>query len=134
MSPRCADSQSPAHAGGWERIGADLRAGVAQLEAPPGLGVSLATLLQPNLLLGMPLALFRYPTSIAVKSPALFVLLILANLALSLSGTPDPDVHDAAAGGLYLDLFQALGFAVLETLFLGRVYLNRKHAFKQGVI
>lgn len=112
----------PGPAGGWERIGDDLRAGAAQLDAPPGHGVSVATLLHPNLLLGTPLALFRYPASIAVKSPAFFALL-LASLALGLSGPPDPAAADAAAGGLYLDLFQALGFAGLETIFLGRVFL-----------
>jgi hypothetical protein len=109
-------------AGGWDRIGDDLRAGAAQLDAPPGHGVSLATLFQPNLLLGFPVALFRYPASIAVKSPVTFALL-LALLALGLPSPADPAAADAAASGLYLDLFQALGLAGLETLFLGRVFL-----------
>eukprot|EP00967_Tisochrysis_lutea_P131072 scaffold227450_cov30-Tisochrysis_lutea.AAC.1 len=102
--------------------GDDLRAGVGQLAAPRSNGVSLLTLLQPELLLGTPIALFRYPTSIAIKSPAIFALLV-AVIALGLAYPADPSLVDGAGDEIYLELVEALAFAVLETIFLGRVFL-----------
>jgi len=105
-------------AGGWGRIQRDLVAGWAQLDSPDG--VSVSTLLEPRLLLATPLALFRYPASIAFKSPALFSVLVGLG-ALTAGGSDTPLATDPA--GLSLDLLQAAAFALLETLFLGRVFL-----------
>ena len=110
--------------GGWNRIGDDFAQAFSQLAAGDGNCLGPDALLDPRLLLGIPLSFARYPLSIGVKSPV-----VLAVLALAL-GLPLLDADGGLAADAVLDdataireLLGALAFALLETVVLGRVLL-----------
>jgi len=97
--------------GGWNRIYDDFKSAFEQVS---GEGLGPDALLDPRLLLGMPLSLVRYPLSLGLKSP---VLLALIGCIFLIAG------QDFAAEDTIEELIGALAFSVVETIVLGRVLL-----------
>ena len=102
---------------GWQLIAEDFANGIAQLRNPGGLPPT--ALLAPDLLLGLPVTVVRYPLSLGVKSPLLGLLvaaLLFGGLFMDASGAGYEEESLAELG-------RALSFALFETLVIGRVFL-----------
>uniref|UniRef100_A0A7S0PYG3 TraB domain-containing protein n=1 Tax=Coccolithus braarudii TaxID=221442 RepID=A0A7S0PYG3_9EUKA len=105
--------------GGWSRIGEDLAIALRQVgggdDGTDGASLGVNAFLDPRILAGLPLSLIRYPLSIGLKSPAL-----LSAIALAFYGTYMLDMATEDSLGEFAG---AAAFAVVETIFLGRLLL-----------
>lgn len=115
--------------GGWTAIADDFSAGLSELSAPDGIGVT--DLLRADVLLSSPIALVRYPVAILARYPLLLGFFVGASAVSGYlgSGADGAAVDEATRlamldDGEYLrEVAAAIGFAILETVVLGRVML-----------
>jgi len=99
----------------WTKIGRDLSAAFKHVQGKEATStLAPYALLDPRLLLGAPLSFVRYPLSIGLKSPLLLGIIGLLFAASS---------QDLGMEDTYVEAAAALGFAVFETVVLGRVLL-----------
>ena len=125
-------------AGGWKNIYDDFasalqqvrggEAGATLLTSEAALGVN--ALLDPRLVVGAPLSLIRYPLSLGLKAP---IVLGVVGLLIFGSYSLDMATEDTPA-----EFIGATLFAILETVFLGRVLLvglleERNHVLARNI-
>ena len=120
--------------GGWSRIYDDLSQAVAQaLQGEDSLGAD--AFFEPQLALGFPVSLVRYPLSVFVKSPLIGSIVALVALGPWLFAINDyvtlTSGYDFIAGSTYVpaadvtlqELAASASFAAVETVVFGRVLL-----------
>ena len=109
--------------GGWSRISDDIRQASAQVLGSGGLG---AFALDPALVLGGPLSLFRYVYSAWVTSPLLLRAAFVASVAFYYGADlilPDPEATAPASSPLLVDVRAFLAFQAFQWIVYARVLL-----------